>query len=166
MKDVDEAMLDDIKNKFQLHRKARVNKKELQNILESYKIILSDEDIKPIFAKIDIYNKGWVNFLDFTTYLAYEFETMQVDQQLMSKGKPQIMPTFLTKEAIEYNKKIPNIITGIDFIPFNKQPTQTQYANGIYVLYNNIGGIQFYTSDMKWINTHQIYEKVVHGIFL
>lgn len=164
MNNVNEAMLNDMKNRFQLNKDGKVNEKELLAILKSYQIHLSDEEIKPLFAKIDVKKKGWVNFLDFTTYQAYEFRTKQVNKRLTAKGEPKLTPILLATEKIEYDVELPNMVIGIEFIPFTNQLEEARapYSNGTYVLNNGTKGIQLYTSDLKWICTHKIEVSIVY----
>jgi hypothetical protein len=159
-KNLDEAKLDDIKNRFQMYKKGRVNKKELLDILESYMIILSDEDLKPLFAKIDNKKQGSINFLEFIQYLTYEIKTHYENKIFLKKKEPLSMPKLLIKEAIEYDKNLPNNIIGIEIIPLTKQPSETLFDHDLYVLINENGGLQFYSPNMTFIKTHQLSEVV------
>lgn len=153
----DEAMMVDLENRFKSYENGRVNKKEMLDILKSYKIILSDEDSKPLFAKIDIKKKGLITFSDFNIYLVYELRTIRIEHKKCMEKKGH---RLLIKEAIKYDKKFPNKIVGIELISFSKKQLQKKAPKPFYVLANENGGMQFYTSGMNWLQTHQINEVV------
>ncbi|XP_050062775.1 WD repeat-containing protein on Y chromosome [Aphis gossypii] len=164
MKQVNETALIDIRQSFLEYLNGKIKEDQLRDILIPYDIVLSNKDFHPMFSKIDVKKNGTVNFLQFVTYLASEFEIkrkynafLSNDDTELSKLKPKLLPNKL----IEYGGT--DIIQYVDIAFFPKKIKQSQKEpdEPEYIAASKSGKIVRYKADMQWKNTYQAVPTVM-----
>lgn len=149
--------LTEIRNDFQERGGGKLDGRKLHALLASkYKIVLSDDDFKPLFAKMDIFKEGVVTFLQFVTYLETESE-LQRKQNNQNAWLPlKLMPKLSPVVSIEDDK---NAKHRLKLIAFNPLTGHSDY--GEYITVSEIGEILKFTPELKWKNTYGLNEKVI-----
>lgn len=148
MKNVNETILNDIRYNFQQNINKRLNAKELHNVMKPYNIILPDEDLNPMFAKIDVKKEGTVDFLQFVSYLSFEFEMKRKQKNQNVHGKLSLTPQLLKNE---FNKGGNNGQYEIKGIASKLMDIKSQFIlpQNEYVAFNVKNEIVFYTPDFQ-----------------
>lgn len=152
-----ENTLAEIRNDFQERGGGKLDGRKLRALLESkYKIVLSDNDFEPLYAKMDIFKEGVVTFLQFVTYLETESE-LQRKQNNQNAWLPlKLMPKLSPGVPVEDDK---NKKHKLKLIAFNPLTGHSDY--GEYITISEIGEILKFTPELKWKNTHRLSEKVI-----
>lgn len=160
MTNINEITMIKIRHSFEQNINKKLNARELQDVLQPYNIILSDEDINPMFAKIDVKKEGTIDFLQFVTYLSFEFEIKRTRKDLNNEDK--LMPRILLNEFNDNENNVQYKINGIvsKSIIQNSQVTKVNNVSE-YVAFTATNDIVFYTSDCKWKSTYMLNDKEV-----
>lgn len=170
MANVDEKTLNDIRHEFK-ENNGKLNEYQLHEILKSYNIVLSDEDFKPMFNKIDIKKEGAITFLQFIVYLSSEYDIKHRRNELTEEKLSKLMPKLLPNKLIRNKNKGQHKIDRLAYKPSVNQKdegTQTILVDDSeYVTASTSGEIVFYTSDLKWKYTHILdYKQVPTYLYL
>lgn len=164
MANVDETMLNDIRHEFK-ENDGKLNEYQLHEILKSYDIVLSDEDFKPMFNKIDIKKEGTITFLQFIVYLSSEYDIKHRRNELNEEKLSKLMPKLLPSKAIRNKNKGQHKIDRFAYKPLiNQMDEDVQpvcVEDGEYMTASVAGEIVFYSSDLKWKYTHVLDNKQV-----
>lgn len=140
------TVLNEIRDEFQQHKNGKLNDTILRAILESkFNILLSDEDFKQMYAKIDITKQGTITFLQFVNYLKTESELKGKQHKQNSSVLLKLMPSKSTK-GDEHKKRKMTMIT------FN--PLLDQKDNGEYITINENGNMLVFTPELEWKFTY------------
>jgi len=158
MKQINETALIDIRQSFLEYLNGKIKENQLRDILIPYDIVLSNKDFHPMFSKIDVKKNGTVNFLQFVTYLASEFEIkrkynefLSNDDTELSKLKPKLLPNKL----IEYGGTDTIQYVDIAFFPKKIKQSQKEPDEPEYIAASKLGKIVRYKADMQLKNTYQ-----------
>lgn len=159
MKNMTEVTLRDIENNFlEKGVKGKLRESQLQGVLKLYDIILTEKDFKPLFNKIDVRKKGTVNFLQFMVYLSFEFEHTRT-QNILSETKPiNLSIKLLPDKMTQKNKKSKFDIKSMVFVPQINEQGKLITDESDYVAITEKGQIIFYSTDLKWKDSHSIQE--------
>jgi len=137
-------------------KKGKLNEAQLHDVMTSQGIILSNEDFKPMFNKIDVTKQDTVDFLQFMVYLSFEFELKRtrydLSEEKLSKLSLKLLPDQLAEDE---NGRRLNIVD-IAFKPMINQHQQTILKDSEYVTITSKGELGFFSSDLKWKNTFLI----------
>lgn len=159
MKKVNEAALSDIRQSFLKYVNGNVKEKQLHDILKPYNIILSNKKFHSMFSKIDVKKKGTVNFLQFVTYLASEFDIKRKYNMFLSNDDSELsklMPKLLLpNKLIEYGEQGTIRYIDIVFLPNKIKQSQKEPDEPEYIAASQSGKVVRYKPDMQWKSTHQ-----------
>lgn len=161
MKQVNETLLIDIRQHFQKYLNGNIKENQLRDILKPYNIILSNKKFHSMFARIDVKKKGTVNFLQFTAYLASEFEIQRKHNSFLSNNDRELStltPILQPKKILEYGEVATDIRQSIYivFLPNKLKQSQKVADEPEYIVCNESGKIVRYTSDFQWKCTHKV----------
>lgn len=157
MVNVDEKTLNDIRHEFK-ENNGKLNENQLHEILKLYNIVLSDEDFKPMFNKIDIKKEGTITFLQFIVYLSSEYDIKHRRNELTEEKLSKLTPKLLPNKLIKNKNKGQHKIDRLAYKPLINQKDE----DSEYVAASTSGEIVFYTSGMKWKYTHTLDYKQVN----
>lgn len=164
MSNVDERTLNDIRHEFK-ENNGNLSEYQLHEILKSYNIVLSEEDFKPMFNKIDIKKEGAITFLQFIVYLSSEYDIKHRRNELTEEKLSKLTPKLLPNKLIRNKNKGQHKIDRLAYKPLINQKdedTQTTLVdNSEYVAISASEEIVFYASDLKWKYTHLLDYKQV-----
>jgi len=158
MKQINETALINIRQSFLEYVNGKIKENQLRDILIPYDIDLSNKNFHPMFSKIDVKKNGTVNFLQFVTYLASEFEIKRKYNAFLSNDDTELsklMPKLLPNKLIEYEGT--DIIQYVDIAFFPKKIKQSQKEpdEPEYIAASKSGKIVRYKANMQWKNTYQ-----------
>lgn len=168
MENINQKSLNNIQQFFRQNNNGKLNKNQLKTILESYNVILSDEDFKPLFAKIDVKKEGTVDYLQLISYLETEFEIKRTQNELNDGKNSRLMPILVSNKFIEDGNKnqyqIVGIITSKSMMNNDSQPTfdeEDKTDEKEYLTATATGEVLFWSTDMKWKKTQSLSSKKV-----
>lgn len=160
MTNINETTLNIIRQSFEQSINKKLNAKELHDVLQPYNITLSDEDINPMFAKIDVKKEGTVDFLQFVTYLSFEFEIKRTRKDINDDDKSSLMPKLLLNKFDDNENNVRYKINGIASKPIF-QNSEKEIKDTEFVTFTTTNDIMFYTSDLKWKSIYMLKDKEV-----
>lgn len=152
MRNLSETTLNNIREIFQRSPQNKMNANQMREMLETYNIILSAQDFKALFAKIDVKKQNVVDYSLFVTYLATEFK-IKNKNKTYEENATNLTFDLLMKKSIDEESESYDQVVGFAFNPTLDIWDRPIYDESEYVIATSEGKIMFWTSDVEWKRT-------------